>query len=164
MRQGNVGKMLSDITSYCHPVHGHVVDVHHDKDVELFISDQGCSSLNDRKTSLAHSAQTDKVHIEVSSVEMYRCDICEQTFGRSFNMMRHRKKHGIMEGPPCFTEHDVHSCTICHKQFNKKYNMLRHMNSHSMEKPHKCTVCTKSFRRKETLELHNVKHTDLNAV
>ena len=65
-------------------------------------------------------------------VEMYRCDICEQTFGRSFNMMRHRKKHGIMEGPPCFTEHDVHSCTICHKQFNKKYNMLRHMNSHSM--------------------------------
>ena len=69
-----------------------------------------------------------------------------------------------MEGPPCFTEHDVHSCTICHKQFNKKYNMLRHMNSHSMEKPHKCTVCTKSFRRKETLELHNVKHTDLNAV
>ena len=49
MRQGNVGKMLSDITSYCHPVHGHVVDVHHDKDVELFISDQGCSFFERQK-------------------------------------------------------------------------------------------------------------------
>ena len=105
----------------------------------------------------------DSVHIQ----ETHICDVCNKTFSRADNLIRHRRiKHSsqkfgkqvIMSGS---IDSDKFKCELCTTTFTIKTNLLIHMkNIYNSDKTVKntCDQCEEKFCTGKQLKAHIVSH------
>ncbi|KAJ8705103.1 hypothetical protein PYW08_012423 [Mythimna loreyi] len=83
-------------------------------------------------------------------VALYKCDICQHSFYKKENLMKHIRTH---------TGEKPYKCEQCQRSFSQKGNLTNHNRSHTGEKPYKCEECQCSFSRKSYLISHTRTHT-----
>ncbi|XP_078073826.1 uncharacterized protein LOC144497013 isoform X2 [Mustelus asterias] len=82
--------------------------------------------------------------------KLFRCDVCDEDFMTSLNLLRHQMIH---------TEEKPFRCDVCDKAFTRSFHLLSHQRTHRGEKPFKCDVCDKSFIWSSSLSEHQRLHT-----
>ncbi|KAL1464261.1 hypothetical protein WDU94_003924 [Cyamophila willieti] len=83
---------------------------------------------------------------QLSSEDMYQCDICSKMFLEHHILVKHRD---WVHGDKC------HVCKVCGVKI--KGSIQKHMLSHTGEKPYCCHICGKSMQGK--LKEHMLTHT-----
>lgn len=78
---------------------------------------------------------------------VYKCDICNKTFTRPYNLRSHQRTHNNDRPYPC--DHPG-----CKWSFARPHDLKRHQLLHSGIKPHKCEHCTLRFSRRDALRRH----------
>ncbi|XP_038671301.1 uncharacterized protein LOC119975587 [Scyliorhinus canicula] len=82
--------------------------------------------------------------------KLFRCDVCDEGFVTSTNLLRHQMIH---------TGEKPFRCDVCEKSFTRSYHLLSHQRNHRGEKPFKCKLCDKSFSWSSSLSKHQRLHT-----
>ncbi|XP_022194065.1 zinc finger protein 436 [Nilaparvata lugens] len=80
----------------------------------------------------------------------HRCRICQKTFGRRSNLMKHMLALHSGFRP--------HRCSTCKNAFASKADLARHTSTHTGERPYSCHVCLYSFSRRDKLVRHMRTH------
>ena len=68
------------------------------------------------------------------NIEKYKCELCNKSFDRKFNLDRHKSKNlcqqvitiNEIDNNPISSEIE---CNICQKRFSRKFNLDRHLSS-----------------------------------
>ncbi|XP_035221795.1 zinc finger protein 2 homolog isoform X2 [Stegodyphus dumicola] len=84
-----------------------------------------------------------------SDPKILKCDICNLTFKRKYNLTLHKIKHEGSENL---------ECNMCGNIFPKN-RFLRHVMVHTGERPHVCNICGRGFRLNRDLKQHSFTHT-----
>ncbi|CAD5115412.1 DgyrCDS4389 [Dimorphilus gyrociliatus] len=88
-----------------------------------------------------------------SGEEIFRCNLCQMTFARVFELKEHVKNH------PTSPSDNQYGCKECRMKFSHKQNLVRHMQTHTAgEKPHSCKFCAKSFPTLNHKRSHEIEH------
>lgn len=78
---------------------------------------------------------------------IYKCDTCNKTFTRPYNLRSHQRTHNNDRPYPC--DHPG-----CKWRFARPHDLKRHQLLHSGIKPHKCEHCNLRFARRDALRRH----------
>ncbi|XP_070535136.1 zinc finger protein 85-like [Ptychodera flava] len=70
---------------------------------------------------------------------LYKCDVCDKTFGRKESFDMHVRGHKYEKPYPC---------EECGKVFKRKEHLEKHFHTHSSIKLYSCPVCHKYFKYK----------------
>ena len=87
----------------------------------------------------------------------FACENCDHSFATNQNLIRHRKRCGIVP-----TRHNRFCCDHCHKSFSRKDALKRHIDSsHAVggrlspvNAVYDCGLCSKYFSAKDLLRKH----------
>ncbi|KAF9104164.1 hypothetical protein BGX27_010209 [Mortierella sp. AM989] len=83
----------------------------------------------------------------------YKCNQCEKTFSRPYNLRSHRATHVGLKPFKC--THVNEKGDKCSWAFARKHDLVRHMSSrHAFEKPFKCTTCGAECGRNDSMKRH----------
>lgn len=116
-------------------------------------------------------------HLEKSSREMLKCDICAQTILGRASLQRHvRHVHEKKWNYPCSycekkwisnkdlkrhvesmhpaDKEKIHPCDKCEYKSHSKFTLTRHVPHNHTAKRHECYFCKKRFARFEELAGH----------
>ena len=74
-----------------------------------------------------------------------RCHVCDKTFTKPSQLVRHMRVH---------TGERPYACLMCKKSFNQKNALQIHMKKHTGERPHVCPHCQYAFTQKGNLKTH----------
>ncbi|XP_050398339.1 uncharacterized protein LOC126816141 isoform X5 [Patella vulgata] len=116
---------------------------------------QSTISVNNGEQTLKSSTSTSingslkKNGVNSSREKLYKCSICEKSFWKSDNLIKHTTSH-IRE--------KLFKCGVCDKTFRESRNLIKHTRIHVKDKPYKCDVCSKSFRESRNLIEHTRIH------
>ncbi|KAL3288533.1 hypothetical protein HHI36_002973 [Cryptolaemus montrouzieri] len=111
---------------------------------------------------------------------IFKCDLCNRRFNKSYNLTRHRSIHIGLKPFVChicgkcfrlyssFRKHikQFHEgvknfkCEMCQREFGTKESRDEHMNTHTDLRPFSCDICKKSFRQKSSLYIHKLYHSN----
>ncbi|XP_069476826.1 zinc finger protein 236 isoform X3 [Ambystoma mexicanum] len=80
---------------------------------------------------------------------IYKCDICLQTFQKETQYQRHCRDHEKNDKP--------HRCNQCPASFNVEFNLILHKSIHKVDSP-SCPMCHKKFSRVASLKAHVMLH------
>jgi KRAB domain-containing zinc finger protein len=88
---------------------------------------------------------------ELSSQSQIACRLCNRTYPKLANVIRHSKLH---------PENATHQCIHCDRRFGLGDDFIDHMLRHNQFKPHVCDFpgCGKSFMKAHKLKLHKSTH------
>ncbi|CDH61325.1 hypothetical protein RO3G_07632 [Lichtheimia corymbifera JMRC:FSU:9682] len=78
---------------------------------------------------------------------VYKCDTCNKTFTRPYNLRSHQRTHNNDRPYPC--DHPG-----CKWKFARPHDLKRHQLLHTGIKPHKCEHCNLRFSRRDALRRH----------
>lgn len=113
--------------------------------------------------------------------KIYRCSICEVSFGDNEEAVQHlllhsnaklMKYHCLKCGRKCsnadeFARHrqchskyQPHECMICNKRFALAASLNSHMWKHEERPPQKCPICDRIFRHRYEMNQHMQSHGD----
>ena len=81
----------------------------------------------------------------------YNCDICQKSFIRNNELVRHKRIH---------TNVKPFTCEVCQKKFTQEGNLKWHEKVHTNERTFICDICQKAFKRKTELTTHKRIHID----
>lgn len=78
----------------------------------------------------------------------YKCLECNQTFGRIYELNKHKKQvHTLVQ-------QKEFECQHCKKSYYQKYKLTRHIQSSHQQPEHECPTCKNKFKRADTLARH----------
>lgn len=127
------------------------------------------------------SLQSEESHLSKD----HKCDMCQKTFVREENLIKHKILHAVHKAPPKEQTQQVNiapvnnpeplqqenqtsnvvqrpfTCHICEAKFAKHTHLSFHLKIHSSTKQHSCKVCGKRFARAEQLTNHANTHSGL---
>ncbi|KAF9343206.1 hypothetical protein BGX26_006100 [Mortierella sp. AD094] len=87
----------------------------------------------------------------------YKCNVCEKTFSRPFNLRSHRATHAGVK--PYICSHVDEKGEACSWSFARRHDLERHMRSrHSGEKLFKCKTCGAECGRNDAFKRHLQRH------
>jgi len=93
----------------------------------------------------------------------YACSVCDETFGFSRLLARHKRIHTGAESnasDECRNKgaaEQPYVCHICTRAFVEPRNLTKHMQVHSDDKRYKCDICHKKFAKTVSLRRHVVR-------
>lgn len=79
----------------------------------------------------------------------HKCEICDYTAARLFDLKRHRRTH---------TGEKPYKCDKCDHATTHKSALNIHYVSHFEEKPFECNLCYKTFKLNQNMAKHMKKH------
>ncbi|KAF9191469.1 hypothetical protein BGZ51_002584 [Haplosporangium sp. Z 767] len=87
----------------------------------------------------------------------FKCEICNKTFSRPFNLRSHRTTHAGIKPFTCTHVNELGD--ICNWSFARRHDLERHMRSrHSTEKLFKCKTCGTECGRNDAFKRHLQRH------
>lgn len=81
---------------------------------------------------------------------VFRCNICDRSFGYKHVLQNHERTH---------TGEKPFQCTECNKRFTRDHHLKTHMRLHTGEKPYQCDHCDRQFVQVANLRRHLRVHT-----
>ena len=91
-----------------------------------------------------------RFHGHIGRNGRFKCDLCEFSTNRRFDLHRHRSIH---------TGERPYGCDICGKKFSRLSNVKIHRRTHTGERPYSCSVCGEAFRSDSSMRRHLHGHT-----
>ena len=91
------------------------------------------------------TGQAEVVPQEANEAREKRCHVCDKTFTKPSQLVRHMRVH---------TGERPFACLMCKKSFNQKNALQIHMKKHTGERPHVCPHCEYAFSQKGNLKTH----------
>ncbi|KAF9348127.1 hypothetical protein BGX26_000428 [Mortierella sp. AD094] len=83
----------------------------------------------------------------------YKCEQCDKTFSRPFNLRSHRSTHIGLKPYPC--AHVNADGETCHWSFARRHDLARHMRSrHSKSNMYTCKTCGAQCTRTDAFKRH----------
>ncbi|KAG0249517.1 hypothetical protein BG011_009218 [Mortierella polycephala] len=87
----------------------------------------------------------------------FKCEICNKTFSRPFNLRSHRTTHAGIKPFTCTYANELGN--VCDWSFARRHDLERHMRSrHSTEKLFKCKTCGTECGRNDAFKRHLQRH------
>ncbi|KAG6459157.1 zinc finger protein 287-like [Manduca sexta] len=108
----------------------------------------------------------------------YKCNVCEKSFSRRYNLSTHMKRDHLEERDfqcdlctyTCFSskqlsmhmvKHNgdrIFECSVCKKSYARKKTLSEHMKIHNNDRRFSCAVCGQAFVQKCSLKGHMKTH------
>ena len=117
------------------------------------------SNVNDNKSASCES--TEETHCNQNQNQqktrqppntLHQCNLCNQTFTRKSDYLRHLDRHKNIKKFTCEYEN-------CSKSFNNKSQLNQHVKIvHQKSMQIKCHLCQKKYANKSSLKIHLMKH------
>jgi len=99
-------------------------------------------------------------HPEAVESGSYECNLCDRSFRRQFQLMRHYKTHSRDDEPKKNVER--YKCDVCQRAFTKNYYLVKHMrrkHSDAAESSvYVCDACGRTFGEHYALQRHRRTH------
>ncbi|OXA45161.1 zinc finger protein 184-like [Folsomia candida] len=136
-----------------------------------------CATCGRGFSQMGSMKSHERVHLEKSTREIFKCDVCPQTFLGRDGLQRHiRQVHDNQRNYPCAfggqrfscaynlkrhveavhatNEEKIHSCDKCQYKSNSKTNLAQHVRSHNVANWRECYFCKKHLATFHTLVRH----------
>ncbi|XP_073841670.1 uncharacterized protein isoform X2 [Musca autumnalis] len=131
-----------------HPNELQMIDVHESATTEEIKDKRFTCSQCDYESTTTRDL---KIHIRRrhTGEKPYICEICGDSFVRSYDLKKHSYKH---------TGEKPYKCPICPKTFRVSSKLAKHKRVHTGERPFICQECGKSFTQEYNLSVHKRTH------